>query len=317
MIDRKLVINWMLACAVVACANPTFAQEAECSIAKWYGNKKAALTMTFDDGLKEHYTIVYPELKQRGLSGTFFIIGSKVGKEHKGTPCCTWQELKKMSDGGMEIGSHGYRHLNVEKLSEAELRYEVGHNDTIIYAHIGRSPLTYCYPGNRITETAKAIVCENHIGARETQVSVGSTRDSLWLARWLRRGIRNREWLIGMTHGITQGYDSFADSGKVWRQHLDDIVSLRDDLWVATLADVTAYQKLRDATTLTSTRMKNGELRISATTTCKDYYQMPLTIIIKGNYTYARQGNRPIDIRHAGDTTVIDIDILKEYIVLK
>ncbi|MEE9285672.1 MAG: polysaccharide deacetylase family protein, partial [Dehalococcoidia bacterium] len=32
--------------------------------------------LTFDDGLADHYTAVFPALKQRGLSGVFFLVGA-------------------------------------------------------------------------------------------------------------------------------------------------------------------------------------------------------------------------------------------------
>ena len=71
--ERLFVIACLLGIAV-----SLFAQE-QVSIAPFYGNRKAALTLTFDDGLQEHYTHVFPELKKRNMHATFAVIASKVG----------------------------------------------------------------------------------------------------------------------------------------------------------------------------------------------------------------------------------------------
>ena len=58
-------------------------------VATYYGGRRASVTFTFDDGLLEHFTLVFPELKRRRLKATFGIVGSKVGCDMKGTPCLT------------------------------------------------------------------------------------------------------------------------------------------------------------------------------------------------------------------------------------
>ena len=70
---------------------------------------------TFDDGLLDQYTHAYPMFKEAGLKATFFVIAGKVGdpngyrsKAERNTPLMTWEQIKEMSDGGMEIGSHSF-----------------------------------------------------------------------------------------------------------------------------------------------------------------------------------------------------------------
>ena len=282
--------------AAIATAAGTGTPDAP-QICKWQGNAHAALTYTFDDGLQEHYTIVLPELKKRGMQGTFCIIGSRVGRDQKGTPCCTWAQLKEMAVSGMEISSHGYAHRNVETLTDDEaLRYEVEHNDTLIYQHLGLYPMTYCYPGNRKTERATQFIARNHIGSRMFQHSLGAKRDSLWLSKWLRNAIRKGEWIIGMTHGITTGYDCYSDGGAMWRQHLDDAAQLRDngELWIATLADVLAYQKEREQTTVTTEETADGIVIKTSCPLDSAVYSVPLTVIVRGKQINVKPNDRVI-----------------------
>ena len=85
---------------------------AQVSIAPYYGGHQAALSLTFDDGLEDQYTLAWPELKKRGLRATFAIIGSKVGgimqsKQDRidgtnGTPTMTWDMLRELATRPIE-----------------------------------------------------------------------------------------------------------------------------------------------------------------------------------------------------------------------
>ena len=130
-----LIIAFMWVSAAVA--------QPDIHVARFWGDRQAALSYTFDDGLLEHYTEVFPRLRQLGLKASFCIIGSKVGRDQKGTPCMTWQQLREMAADGQEISSHGFRHQSMEKLTGEALRYEVQHNDTLIYHNVGVFPRTY------------------------------------------------------------------------------------------------------------------------------------------------------------------------------
>ena len=43
-------------------------------IATWYGGRKAACSLTFDDGTLDQFLLAYPELESRDLEATFFVI---------------------------------------------------------------------------------------------------------------------------------------------------------------------------------------------------------------------------------------------------
>ena len=112
------------------------------SIAKYADNCQAAISFTFDDGLKEQYSILFPKMKELGIKGTFCLIGSRMEFQPKNPEKQTfsWEQAKEMAQDGQEITSHGYNHKNVTKLTAEELRYEVQHNDTLIYQHTGFFP---------------------------------------------------------------------------------------------------------------------------------------------------------------------------------
>lgn len=275
------------------------------SIARYSGNRKAAVSYTFDDGLEEHYTMVFPQLRQRHLQATFCIIGSKVGRDQKGTPCMTWPQLKEMADNGQEITSHGWQHRGVGSLYPEELRHEVQHNDTVIYQHTGVFPRTYFYPGNRKTDAAVAFCSRDRVGTRTHQISIGSKRDTTWLRHWIDDLLESGGWGVGMTHGITQGYDAFRDPQVLW-SHLDYVCRLRQQLWIARFCDVAAYIAERDHTRITVKHSRRCTTVKPHTRLNRQLFRMPLTLVVRtGSRFKAFQDGHELPVKRAADGTAL------------
>lgn len=300
----KLFAGMILCHACVSAA----AAAADVGVARYYGDRRAAVSYTFDDGLQEHYTLLFPELRRRGIKGTFAIIGSKIGRDHKGTPCMTWTQLREMAADGQEMSNHGWSHRNVTRLDGEELRYEVQHNDTVIYDNAGVFPRTFVYPGNGKSAAAVAFCSRGRTGTRLTQVSVGSKRDSAWLRRWVDGLVERGEWGVGMTHGITTGYDAIGNPERFWR-HLDYVCSLRDSLWVATLHDVAAYTAERDNIRLKTRRRGRKTVVTPVMTLDSRLFRHPLTLVVSGGGRLrAVQNGRPLDIIMKNGKAVMDFD---------
>lgn len=66
----------------------------EITVCKYWGDRQAAVSLTYDDGLLEHKTLVAAELEKRGLKGTFWIIGNMVGQRNTDQgDRLTWDEI--------------------------------------------------------------------------------------------------------------------------------------------------------------------------------------------------------------------------------
>ena len=295
---------WMIACWMAGCM-ATYAQKV--SVTHYYGERQGVLTLTFDDGLLEHYTEVFPRLRQFGLKASFGIIGSKVGQDHKGVPCMGWQHLREMAADGQEMTSHGWQHRSMESLTGEELRYEVQHNDSLIYQHTGIFPRTYFYPGNRKTNEGIAFASHDRVGTRMQQLSFGSKRDSLWVDHLLQRTLKSGEWTVTMTHGITVGYDAFTDAGLLWYM-FEQAADRQDSLWVATLHDALSYQTERDSTSL---NIQLGEDIMTVTPVCtldQRLFHHPLTMRVEGKVEEAYQQGKPLKLEHKGTHTLLNFD---------
>ena len=306
--------QWML--AVASLWMLTAVAQTDVQVAKYLGDREAALTFTFDDGLQEHYTEVFPRLKRLGLKASFGIIGSKVGSDWKKIPTMTWEQLKEMAADGQEITSHGWQHRALLKLSGESLRYEVQHNDTVIYEHLGFFPRTYFYPGNRKTDEGVAFCNRDRVGTRMFQGSFGSKRDSAWVQRTIDRTLKKGEWTVWMTHGISVGYDAFPNPQLLWNT-MEQVAQMQDRLWVATLHDVLAYTAERDTIRL-EVKPQKGVLIV--TPTCpldKKLFTQPLTLVISAEATEAKQGKKTLSLTSKGNRTLLDFDPHGGKIVVK
>ena len=224
------------------------------SIAPYYQGKKAAISFTYDDGLLEHYTLVAPNLEKRGFRGSFWIIGNMVGVEyHRLGARMTWKQIKKLEKRGHDMGSHGWSHINCRKVGNEAFMKDVLRNDSAFIVNLGHKPLTLAYPFNSKTPEVVKAVEEGRIGSRLFQVGHGQQKNKSTLEKmqnWLDGIIKRGEWGITMTHAITDGYDKWYHPEELW-QFYDYVKAHTDDVWVGTFAEVEAYQKERNATTVT------------------------------------------------------------------
>ncbi len=312
----------------ILCAFTPIEVDAQIRIAKYYDDKQAAISFTFDDGLREQYTLLFPKMKQLGIKGTFCLIGSWMEHPPKNPnkQTLSWEQAREMALDGQEITSHGYSHKNVSKLTPEELRYEVQHNDTLIYQHTGIFPRTYFYPGNRKSDEAVAYCSRHRVGTRTFQVSLGSKRTQEWFEQYITDIIRKGEWAVTMTHGLRIGYDCFGDETRLWKM-FDYALAQKDQLWIATFHDVSAYQQERDNTVL---KIKNKKNRIivkpqmdKETQTApkmeldKEIFDHPLTLVIDFKPKRASQAGKTLDVREKNGKCLVDFSPTKGKIVLE
>lgn len=76
------------------------------------------IAITFDDGPSGSWTpVLLDGLKERGVKGTFFLIGQNVEKYP--------ETVKRLYEEGHLIGNHTYHHVEITKVSEEEAYREI------------------------------------------------------------------------------------------------------------------------------------------------------------------------------------------------
>lgn len=83
LIKNKIAL-FGIALLLASCTTKKAENLGNTSITKWQENKKSAISITFDDGIINQFTVARPILNKLGLPGTFYIITGKVDGSGKG-----------------------------------------------------------------------------------------------------------------------------------------------------------------------------------------------------------------------------------------
>lgn len=240
----------------------------------WPEPYRAAVTLTFDDGLESHLRTAIPRLEKAGLRGTFYL-------NPRGEDSAAWKNLdlwQQAQARGHEMGNHTVVHpcsLNVD------LPWQQGHNLIdwtleMIHADIleaqrrldaafpqqKRNTFAYpCYESTvgrgRLRASYTPFVAEHFVAARhkgEMQADLANDPlrcDLHHLSSWpverqpgalmvglVEQAARLGRWAVFTFHGIDEGSLLVGESDF---SQLLDYLAGRQDIWTAPLVEIGAY----------------------------------------------------------------------------
>lgn len=116
---------------------------------------KKMVAYTFDDGPKNTITDeILDILEQYGVRATFFVKGDNIASHE--------EQIMRMLSLGCEIGNHTWNHTDVETLTAAEMREEIGRVNDALKDRFGYMPRLFRPPyisyGKKGDETRTALV---------------------------------------------------------------------------------------------------------------------------------------------------------------
>lgn len=292
---KKFLIVTTMAAAIGCTAD---LDTEDIKVADYKDGKECAVSLTFDDSMKEHYTIVAPELEKRGFRGTFWMCGGWMPAEPQyDTTHFTWAEAKEMSDKGHEMSNHSWSHPNMTTLSEDELKEQIRKNDETILANLGKPSTTFCFPYNAYNDAVLAEVMKGRIGARLKEFWLGGQHSPKeYLQKQIEDALAAGSWIVGMTHGINYGYDCYEDASE-FTDFLDYLKSLEDRIWVGTFRDVAAYTAVAKGISLDISKDGKEITVVPATNLDRTLYETPLTLEVNtdGKKIKAQQDGKALE----------------------
>jgi peptidoglycan/xylan/chitin deacetylase (PgdA/CDA1 family) len=124
------------------------------------------VVLTFDDGLADFLTGSLPLLDKYGFPATLYIptayvnqLGSWIKSGGDGEyPMLTWSEIREIADHGIEVGSHGHSHIQLDILSIAKIREEVHISKDLLEQHLLKSVESISYPYGVNSKTLRQAV---------------------------------------------------------------------------------------------------------------------------------------------------------------
>lgn len=226
----------------------------------WNGHK-AAVSLTYDDGDAAHLDIAIPEMDKRGIKGTFYLIASRFGA----APGDRIDEWKKAFDSGHELCNHSMNHVWPQGFNADQLKVEVDGAKAKLEQLFGQRIETFAYPFVAITPELRKQLGDAYVAARggsnrlqplQRDVDWANIPSMVTLTRttadeyheWIGRTLDQGAWCVFMIHGIEgKGHGWEPMPVKLYTGLLDDLAQKRDEIWIATFAEVVSYFRAQNA----------------------------------------------------------------------
>ncbi|TAM78686.1 MAG: hypothetical protein EPN47_20055 [Acidobacteria bacterium] len=236
----------------------------------WPGDRAAAISLTFDDGMQTHLDNAGPILKKHGLKGTFFVVTGNLNSWRKRP-----DDWARLAAEGNEIASHTVNHpcmlkaieTHSQKYTPEMMLREIRDSSESIISRLGvRRGLTFAYPCGDMTFGDEADLARNqarymdfvaqyYFAARGynswapvvaedinplTVPVLGWTvgKDFPGLMAQLEPVRQGHNWGVFVFHGVGGQWLS------VTNQALDELAGFlaqHSEIWTATFGDVVRY----------------------------------------------------------------------------
>lgn len=178
-------------------------------LAAWQGQKKLPsrpVVITFDDGYLDNYTYALPILRQHGFTATVFVVAGTVGGinsfdypvRQPRNVMMGWDEIKKMQQAGITIGSHTLNHPHLADLTADQQAYQLRRSKEILEEHLGRPVDVLCYPyGSYNEETLRQAAAAGYWVAVTTVQGLAVPADAPYRLKRIRiRGDYSRDKFV-------------------------------------------------------------------------------------------------------------------------
>ncbi len=117
--------------------------------------------LTFDDGYADFLRLALPVLAGHGFTATAFVIAGRLGGVNSWDALgprkslMTARQIRAVADAGMEIGSHGLRHADLEMTTDLALRREQRYSRQLLQDVTGADVTGFCYPYGHLDQRVR------------------------------------------------------------------------------------------------------------------------------------------------------------------
>jgi len=115
-----------------------------------------SVVITFDDGYSDNYTNAFPILKEFNMKATIFVISSYLTRDSY----LTSEEIKEMSDYGIDIESHTVSHVKLSTLSYKDQLKELKNSKETIENITDKPVISIAYPEGKFNKDTKKATLE-------------------------------------------------------------------------------------------------------------------------------------------------------------
>lgn len=150
------------------------------------------VSITFDDGYLDNFSVAAPILKRRKIPATFFVSSGYIGTTRTfpwdvstsiSHPMMTWDQVRQLASEGFEIGAHSINHVNLAACAPDLAEREIIDSKRHIEDQLGTSISGFAYPfgwkrsmseltSQIVREAGFAYCCSNYGGKVRNQSDI-------------------------------------------------------------------------------------------------------------------------------------------------
>lgn len=289
-------------------------------IAKWYGNKAAAVSLRFDDSTDSHVKYVIPKLNEYGIKATF-MVNPGLGRYRKNKDF--WErEVPRM---GHQLGNHTMQHRGAKTPEEADdeigeasrriWRLYPGQSKLLVFASGGGGVRWGGKDWDAASKEYKKLVGRYFLidlyDGRHPYLGANSKHGDDEINRSIEKAVQERRHqaivfhdvgtpdVIDYLRWIKNGY-RLTYSRESFMKIISYLHAKENAVWTAPLGDVLKYEAEREGSRLTLLAKSRKQVRLALTVqTDPELYDHSLTVVLpwKGNpkVTSILQGEHRID----------------------
>ena len=313
----------------------------------YYGGKKTALTMTFDDGYDSNTgVIVSDEFEKYGFRGTMMLGPCFLGSDQI---INEWNSI--FARGFLDVGCHGYNHAEPTTLDPSQYEHEI--KDAIMFLRDkfpGQRVLTFATPYAHINQSYEDYLSQFSIGNRleaggsyvnfgedlsynpyrVKAVSFNAGTGATPAKNAVEAGVEKGRWVVELFHCVKDNASGVDVMRTTFISHCEWLYrNYRDDLWVASFEEVLIYGEQLKHTSVDYTACDKESMTVTVTpdgTLDKEIYNIPMTVrvflpsfvdsayaMIDGEYipldmqAILTTGEKYVDVLHIDATKKTDI----------
>jgi peptidoglycan/xylan/chitin deacetylase (PgdA/CDA1 family) len=116
------------------------------------GRARRLVGLTFDDGYADFVANAMPVLQRYGFTATAFVLAGRLGGENEWCnrgprkPLLTADQVREIASAGIEIASHGLKHVSLLETDDERLREEAVRSRVILQELVGQQVRGFAYP---------------------------------------------------------------------------------------------------------------------------------------------------------------------------
>ncbi|HHT49889.1 MAG TPA: polysaccharide deacetylase family protein [Eubacteriaceae bacterium] len=129
------------------------------------------IVLSFDDGYEDYITNAFPILYQYGFPSILYLVPGYIDhnkvfwwdKDLGKSDLLSWQQILKLKENNLvEIGSHTQHHLDLDKLEEDQLAFEIKKSKEEIENRLNNKVCHFSYPRGIYNKVAEKIIFSHY-----------------------------------------------------------------------------------------------------------------------------------------------------------